>query len=133
MDDLKRFGLVAVLLLGSLLLGLAASGGLPDGTGATQRQNYTVTELMDRTPLEEDVRVPGTVSAVLDDYTAESGSTYQQFRLTDGDRAVKVFCSTSGGRVNVSTGDRVRVPGTFQEYYGEYEIFTRCSAVRIRS
>lgn len=131
MDEVRRFALVAALLAGSLIIGIAASDGAGGGeAAAAERARYTVSQLLAERPLEQPVLVAANVSRVLGDYTADAGTTYQQFRVTDGNDTVKVFCSTAGGRVNVSVGDRVRVPGTFQEYYGTYEIYTRCSSVR---
>ncbi|MCJ7479145.1 MAG: hypothetical protein MUP63_03125 [Candidatus Nanohaloarchaeota archaeon QJJ-7] len=130
MDEVKRFGLVAVLLIGSLLIGFFSGGvsSSPDYGG--KPDNYTVSGLMEKLPLKENVEVSGNVSRILNDYESDAGNVYQQFYLTDGEERVKVFCSTSSGRTNVSVDDRVRVSGEFKEFYGEYEVYTRCSSIR---
>ncbi|MDY6769966.1 MAG: hypothetical protein SVU88_03265 [Candidatus Nanohaloarchaea archaeon] len=130
MDAVRRAALAAGLLLGTVAVGVAA-GGVPElGAGGGAIRNYTVTELLEDRPLQQRVRVTGNVSRVLEDYTADSGNVYQQFYIDDGTGTVKVFCGTGGGRVNLSAGDRVRVAGRFQKYYGEYEVYTACHRVR---
>ncbi|MFB6294753.1 MAG: hypothetical protein ABEI97_03265, partial [Candidatus Nanohaloarchaea archaeon] len=116
---MKQAGLAAVLVLGAVVLG--AGGDLLAGQQAATGTpvNYTVSQLREERPLDTRVRVSGTVAKTVDDYEAESGNVYQQFYLSDGEERVKVFCSTAAGRVNVSVDDRVRVEGTFQEYYGQ--------------
>ncbi|MDY6774261.1 MAG: hypothetical protein SVS85_03590, partial [Candidatus Nanohaloarchaea archaeon] len=94
MDEVKRFGLLAVLLSGSLLIGFLSGGISSSSDYGGKPENYTVSGLMEELPLKQNVVVEGNVSQVLDDYTSKSGNTYQQFRITDGKREVKVFCST---------------------------------------
>ncbi|MDY6768536.1 MAG: hypothetical protein SVW02_00300 [Candidatus Nanohaloarchaea archaeon] len=128
MDEVKRLVVVAALILGALLLGFAA-GGDSGGAGGERRQ-YTVAALLEERPVEQPVVVEANVSRVADDYVSDSGNTYQQFFVSDGMASVKVFCGANSGRVNVSVGDTVRVTGTFQEYQGQYEIYTRCSSIQ---
>lgn len=135
MDELKRIGAVSALVFGALLIGFAASGSPVGGfasagfdTGGSR--NYTVTGLLQQKPLERNVEVEANVSRVLADYVSEAGNTFQQFYVTDGNRELKIFCSTSSGRTQLEEGDRVEVSGEFQEFYGEYEIYTRCGSVR---
>lgn len=125
---MRRAGLAAALVIGTLIVAAAGNLSLPSGGSATT--NYTVPRLLEEKPLKSTVRVTGNVSRLLTDYTSESGNVYQQFYIRDGDAAVKVFCSTAAGRINVSVGDRVTVKGTFQEFYGEVEIYTRCAGIR---
>lgn len=131
MDDLTRGGLVAALILGAVLLGSGVNSLTPSSQDwQGEPTNYTVSRLLEERPLESRVQVSGNVSSVLKDYESDSGNIYQQFYLSDGADAVKVFCSTAAGRVNVSGGDHVRVEGTFQEFYGQDEIYTRCATIR---
>ncbi len=128
MAAMTRMAGIAVLLGGAIAIGLLATS--PSTTSA-EPLNASVSDLYAEMPLDRPVRVTAAVTRVMDDYEADSGNTYQQFRVGDGDRTVKVFCGTRSGRVDVSAGDRVLVPGTFQEYYGTYEVYTRCANVRI--
>ncbi|MDY6765959.1 MAG: hypothetical protein SVW77_01195, partial [Candidatus Nanohaloarchaea archaeon] len=111
-----------------VVIGAVGTGSFPGG--ATQSvTNYTIPRLLEEHPLESRVRVAGNVSTVLDDYRSEAGNVYQQFYLAGGGERVKVFCSTANGRVNISTAEEVTVTGTFQEFYGQVEIYTRCASI----
>ncbi|MFB6076818.1 MAG: hypothetical protein ABEK12_01660, partial [Candidatus Nanohaloarchaea archaeon] len=63
------------------------------------------------------------------DYVSDANDTYQQFYISNGGRELLVFCSTADGRINVSTSATVRVRGTFKEFQGTPEIYTRCGAI----
>lgn len=127
MVALKRAVAVSALVIGSLLIGVIA-GGVP-GFMSGGAERYSVEELLDALPFERQVVVEANVSAVLEDYTSESGTTFQRFRVTDGEEEVLVFCSTAEGRIRIEPGDGVTVSGTFQEFYGTYEIYTDCSSI----
>ncbi len=123
MDELTRFAAATVLLVGTLLLGFA-------GQEVEQRASRTtydsVQGLMQELPVQQQVRVTATVTAVDEDYEADSGAVYQQFYVSNGDREVLVFCDTDSGRAAVAVNDTVTVVGTFKQYYEQYEIFTDC-------
>lgn len=128
MAEMTRLGEAAALVFGALLVGFLAGPGT--GTGSsTAPTETTVSGLYQEMPLDDPVVVTANVTRVLDDHVSDSGNTYQQFMVGDGERTVKVFCGTGSGRTDVAKGDRVQISGTFQEWYGTYEIYTRCTSV----
>jgi hypothetical protein len=130
MDQLTRLGIAAALVIGVVLVA-ALPGDDTSGTAVDSApERYNVSALVEQRPLDTQIVVTGNVSRVVQDYEAESGNVYQQFYLSDGTEQIKVFCSTAAGRRNISTGNTVTVDGTFQEVYGQDEIYTRCATIR---
>lgn len=117
---------VILLLVAPLLIG-AATAEMQEDT--QQDQVIQIGTLLEDRPIGEQVTVTGTVRSPPEDYTAESGNTYQQFRIGDGTGDILVFCSTAAGRTTVARGDTVRVTGTFKEFYGTLELFTSCTDI----
>lgn len=118
---------VAVLVISPLLIG----AGTAQERGNTQDvvQFTTIDALLAERPVGRHVTVTGTVTISPENYTAESGNTYQEFRISDGTGDIKVFCNTRDGRVSVDQGEDVTVKGTFKEFYGTPEIYAACAAV----
>ena len=134
-EEMLRFIMMAVFVSGMLAIA-AVSGELSHYSFADPFETYypsiefsSVTELLERMPLQQHVSLTGTVRHISEDYISDSGSEYQQFFISDGSREVKVFCSTNGGRVSVREGDEVFLTGKFQKYYDSVEIYTDCSSV----
>lgn len=135
-ENVMRFLLLVVLFAGIVIIA-ALSGELhsyPAGTGLIMGPTYefsSVSELLERMPLEEEVSVPGEVSRILDDYVSKTGYEYQQFFITDGKNELKIFCSKYRGSTDVKEGDKVLIKGTFQKYYSTYEIYLNCGDVDV--
>ncbi len=136
-EDVFRFLLVVVLFTGVLIIA-ALSGEIHSyeaGSGhlslGPTMEFASVSELMQRMPLEENVAVTGEVSRVLEDHVSTKGYEYQQFYITDGSQEIKIFCSKYKGTTNVKEGDSVLINGKFQKYYNEYEIYLNCKDVEI--
>ncbi len=138
-EGLLRFLMLAILV--SLVLTIAAiSGELssyrlddPFESHYPVLELSNVTELLREMPLGRYVSLSGEVSGLKDDFLSESGSTYQQFYLTDGSREVKVFCLQASGSLDLQKGDEVFVTGRLQKYYNEIEVYSQCSGVNIVS
>jgi hypothetical protein len=137
-ENLLRFLMLAVFVAGMLgiagVTGELSTHGLPDPFEDyyPDMEFGSVSKLLEMMPLEEHVSVPGTVTSIGDDFVSSSGSIYQQFFISDGSSEVKVFCSTLGGRADVSEGSEVVVSGKFQKYYDSLEIYADCPDVAVR-
>ena len=136
-EDLLRFLLAAVLFIGVLTIA-ALSGEMhyyQAESGyfslAPAMEFASISELMQRMPLEEQVSVPGEVVRVLEDQVSKKGYEYQQFYITDGKQDIKIFCSKYKGSINIKEGDSVLINGKFQKYYNEYELYLNCNDVEI--
>lgn len=119
MDAVNRFAAATLLMLAVLGTGFALDT-------VRNPDVYTVSHLLQDLPTGEDVTVEGTVSAVEEDYTAESGNVFQRFYITDGEKEVLVFCDTGRGRIPVAEGDRVTVHARFTWFDRAYELTTTC-------
>lgn len=136
-EDVLRFLFAAVLFTGVLVIA-ALSGDLhsyPAGSGYVSAgpvlEFESISELLYRMPLEEQVSVPGEVNRIQEDYVSKKGYEYQQFFITDGEQELKVFCSKYRGGIDIKEGDYVLIKGKFQKYYNTYEIYLDCSNVEI--
>ncbi len=136
-EDVFRF-LFAVILFTGVLIIAALSGEIHSydaGSGyfslGPTMEFASISELVERMPLEENVAVPGEVSRILEDHVSTKGYEYQQFYITDGSQELKIFCSKYKGTTDVKKGDEVLINGKFQKYYNEYEIYLNCKDVEI--
>jgi uncharacterized protein YdeI (BOF family) len=136
-EDMLRFLLAAILFVGVLIIA-SLSGEMhyyQAGSGyfsSTPPVEFaSVSELMQRMLLEEQVSVPGEVVRVLEDHVSKEGYEYQQFYITDGKYDLKIFCSKYDGPTSVKEEDNVLINGKFQKYYNEYEIYLNCKDVKI--
>ncbi len=125
-QTVKRGFVVLFLLLGPVVIGAVLA--VP-GNNQQQPRFSDIGTVLEEDPVGEQVMVVGTVVTTPDDYTADSGNTYQQFTISDESGEIRVFCSTAEGRVRAAPDDRVRVTGTFKEFHGTREITTACAAI----
>ena len=135
-ENMMRFLLLAILFIGIVIIAALSNElhSYPAGTGVILGPVYefsSVSELIDRMPLEEEVHVPGQVSRILDDHVSKNGYEYQQFFISDGNNDLKIFCSKYKGSAGVKEGDKVLIKGTFQKYNSAYEIYLECKDVEI--
>lgn len=135
-EKVMRFLLLVVLFAGIVMIGALSNNlhSYPAASGVILGPTYqfsTISELLDRMPLEEEVHVPGQVSQVLDNYVSSNGYEYQQFFITDGKKDLKIFCSKYKGSADIEEGDKVIIKGTFQKYNSAYEIYLECMDVEI--
>lgn len=119
MDAVNRFAAATLLMLAVLGAGFAVHD-------IRNPDVYTVSTLLQDLPTGEDVTVAGSVAAVEEDYTAESGNVFQRFYITDGKKEVLVFCDTGRGRTPVAAGDQVTVHARFTRFDRTYELTTMC-------
>jgi len=133
--ELKRLIYAASLIIGSLLIAFL----LKDTTGnyssttynpSLKSQEYTITNLLQEAPLDQNIEVSGNVTELLEDYTSKKGYVYQQIMFSDGSNELLIFCSTYKGRKDLNIGDRIRVEGKFQKYKDKYEIYSYCSQIQ---
>jgi RecG-like helicase len=136
-ENLLRFLMLAVFIAGTVVIA-AISDELTSYSFHDPFEGYypsmefeNVTALLDYMPLQEHVTLTGEVSHIDPDHTSDKGHIYQQIFITDGTSEVKVFCSTKGGRVEISVGDEIFVTGKFQKFYDNIEIYTECSDLDI--
>ncbi len=135
--ELKRFIYVTILIIGTVLISLIFSdttaSSMSNSTQFDSTKNsgtYTITQLLSKRPLDQNIKVAGNISAVLKDYTSKKGYVYQRLKVSDGSNEILIFCSAYKGKSDLTIGDRVSVEGKFQKYKDEYEIYTYCSQIQ---
>lgn len=117
---MRRFAAAGLLMLAVLATGFVL-------VDVRDPDVYTVSGLLHALPVDEDITVRGTVTAVETDYRAESGTVFQRFYIGDGEREVLVFCDTRRGRVPVEEGVAVTVRARFVRFDRFYELETACA------
>lgn len=121
-----RAAVVTMLLTSPLVIGMETA----QKRGNTEREQFsTVDALLEEQPVGEGVAVTGTVTTPVENYTAESGNVYQEFRISDGTGELNVFCNTEKGRTRISQDETVTVSGTFKDFYGTFEIYAACADI----
>jgi hypothetical protein len=122
--------LVAIGFVVSMFLVSFIAGILDGQTGwyydPLERRYTSISDMLANAQLEANVEVTDQIGSVLPDLGQN-----QQFYLTEENQTIKVLCTTTRGRVSVSLGDTVTVPGKFLEQSGELIILTECSKVRV--
>lgn len=93
--------------------------------------SYTIKQLYETLPLEENVEVKGKVTRILKDYRSKRGNVYQRFFISSENRSILCFCLIDKNRLRIVVGDKVRVRGVFIKYKNFYEILCRTSNVEI--
>ena len=136
--DFLRLGILALFLAG--ILAISWMGGYLTGrtiyTSPFQddqpaEEMGSVSQLLQKLPLDQTVSVKGTVSKVQADYTSKKGYEYQQFYISDGSKDLKVFCSKYKGSIDIQKGDNVSATGKFQKYYSMYELYGECRDIEV--
>jgi hypothetical protein len=130
MDARRRWIVLLSVLIALDGAALIISGISSAGDSSGELHPLTVSGMFGSAMLREDVYVTGTVSEVLSDHVSKTGFLYQQFLISDGVEEIKIFCSQKYGKSIVAVGNEIVASGTFQKYYGEYEIYGFCFDVK---
>lgn len=111
-----------------VVLVMVVAAGATSITGSLDPQGYdtrTIEQIVTDQPISEKVSIAGTVDEIRKPY--EGGqTTYQKIVVSDAGYRVLVFCSTTNGEADVSTGDDVVVDGTVSKFNGDIQLETRC-------
>lgn len=131
-ESVARIIAVFVLLVGPVVIGAATGGSYGELVGGAFTDTHSIGTLLKTEPVGEEVSIKGRITRVKPDYVSGSGNTYQQFYVSDGTGELLVFCSTKDGRTTVEQGDRVKMVGTFKDFYGTLELYTVCTHIELR-
>lgn len=124
---------VTILLLGTVTVGAVLGEGQGVDVQVMTGEQYSVQWLLQDRPLDEEVRVTGTVVHVKSSVEEMRSDEHQRFVVSDvsGQEAILVVCSLEEGAAPITVGDGVRITGTFEGYKGSFRVKAVCSRITV--